>query len=315
MRVCLVWLEWPEKCFRVDAEALRALRGMVAKGTRVVRAKNEDEFLRALPRAAQVITWHFREEWFAHAPQLRVLATPAAGRELVPAKGPRGVKVHFGGFHGQIISETVLGFVLAWAHGFFRTGPLWPRERRADDCRGLKGTTAVVLGFGRIGRAIGARLEGFGVRTVGVTRHGVFDGSAAKTPRKGLRVPYARADYLVCALPADTGTDLLVDARMLKRLPPRAVVVNIGRGNCIDEAALLTALRRGEIAAAYLDVFRNEPTVLNPAAGKGKVAKDDLANLDARHLPPNLIRMPHASAFAPEYLRLCFEELKDEGLI
>ena len=117
----LVWLEWPERCFRMDAGALRFLGSVARPGAEVVRARGERAFLAALPRATHAITWHFRREWFALAPDLRVLATPGAGRELVAWRdAPSDVKVHFGAFHGKIISETVAGFVLAWAHGFFR---------------------------------------------------------------------------------------------------------------------------------------------------------------------------------------------------
>ena len=117
--VYLVWLEWPEKCFRVDAEALRTLKGLVPKGSRVVRVRGESAFLRALPKATHAIVWNFKEEWFAQAPRLRVLATPAAGQEFVPTRGPKGVRIHFGHYHGRIMSESVAAFVLAWARGFF----------------------------------------------------------------------------------------------------------------------------------------------------------------------------------------------------
>ena len=131
--VYLVWLEWPEKCFRADAEALRALKRLVPKGSRIVRARSEGAFLKALSRATHAITWHFKAEWFAKAQKLKVLATPAAGQEFVPTKGPKGVKIHFGHYHGRIMSESVLGFMLCWAKGFFavRQAPQgcrdWPR--------------------------------------------------------------------------------------------------------------------------------------------------------------------------------------------
>ena len=66
----LVWLEWPEKCFRVDAEALRALKGLVPRGARIVRARSEGAFLKALPKATHAITWHFKADWFSKAPRL-----------------------------------------------------------------------------------------------------------------------------------------------------------------------------------------------------------------------------------------------------
>ena len=98
----------------------------------------------------------------------------------------------------------------------------------------------------------------------------------------------------------------------LRRLPKRCVVVNVGRGNAVDEEALVAALRAGRLAGAYLDVIKREPTFLTlgtvPASDRGSVPK-------VLGTVPNLVVMPHASAFAPQYLRMCFDELKDEGLI
>ena len=314
----LVWLNWPERCFRADAADMRFFRSLVPRGCAVSCVKGERAFLKALPSATHVVTWSFRKEWFALAPNLRVLATPAAGRELVAWRdAPQGVKVHFGEFHGAIISETVLGFLLAWTHGFFRKGPLWPRSALAAHCGDLQGTTAAIAGFGHIGRAIAARLGAFGVECFGITRRGVFS-----LPRGGCvaadEVPQdvspsricRRADWFILALPSDTGTDDFLDERLLRTLPRRCVVVNVGRGNAVDEDALLAALEGGRIAGAYLDVFKQEPTALNPGAGPnggGLAAR--------RSVPWNLVRMPHSSAFSPRYMRECFRELASEGLL
>lgn len=303
MNSYLIYLEWPEKCFRVDAEALRFFRTLVPKGSRIVRVRTERAFLKALPAATHVISWHFRSEWFVRSPRLRLLATPAAGRELVPKAGPAGVTIHFGGFHGAIISETVIGFAMAWAHGFFRREPLWPRSNIGDVCYEVAGTRAVIVGYGRVGRAIGAKFEAMGATVEGFTRKNL-----AGLPRAA-----AKADWFVLALPGDTGTDDFLDAKLIRRLPRRAVVINIGRGNAIDEKALLEALATRRIAGAYLDVFKNEPTVLQGDAGRR--GKRDIAFLSSANLPDNLVRMPHASAFSPNYIKRCFQELKDEGLI
>ena len=315
MNTYLIWLEWPEKCFRANDGDLKLFRSLVPKGSRVVRVKSEQAFLKALPSATHAVVWHFKKEWFARAPKLKVLATPAAGRELVAWRdAPKGVKVHFGSFHGPIISETVLGFLLAWARGFFWKGPTWPRKALAEHCGDLEGTTAVIAGFGRIGRAIAARLESFGVECVGITRHGIFTladfrkgrSTAEKIPSPLLR----RADWFILALPSDTGTDDFLNARLIRRLPKKCVVVNIGRGNAVDETALLAAIKEGRLAGAYLDVFKHEPTALNPKIGprgKGLAA--------ARSVPWNLVRMPHACAFSSRYMKECFKELKSEGLI
>ena len=315
MNTYLIWLEWPEKCFRANDGDLKLFRSLVPKGSRVVRVKSEQAFLKALPSATHAVVWHFKKEWFARATKLKVLATPAAGRELVAWRdAPKGVKVHFGSFHGPIISETVLGFLLAWTRGFFWKGPMWPRKELAEHCGDLEGTTAVIAGFGRIGRAIAARLESFGVECVGITRHGIFTladfrrgrSTAEKIPSPLLR----RADWFILALPSDTGTDDFLNARLIRRLPKKCVVVNIGRGNAVDETALLAAIKEGRLAGAYLDVFKHEPTALNPKIGprgKGLAA--------ARSVPWNLVRMPHACAFSSRYMKECFKELKSEGLL
>ena len=315
MNTYLIWLEWPEKCFRANDGDLKLFRSLVPKGSRVVRVKSEQAFLKALPSATHAVVWHFKKEWFARAAKLKVLATPAAGRELVAWRdAPKGVKVHFGSFHGPIISETVLGFLLAWTRGFFWKGPMWPRKELAEHCGDLEGTTAVIAGFGRIGRAIAARLESFGVECVGITRHGIFTladfrrgrSTAEKIPSPLLR----RADWFILALPSDTGTDDFLNARLIRRLPKKCVVVNIGRGNAVDETALLAAIKEGRLAGAYLDVFKHEPTALNPKIGprgKGLAA--------ARSVPWNLVRMPHACAFSSRYMKECFKELKSEGLL
>ncbi len=303
MNAYLIWLEWPEKCFRADERDLKFFRSLVPKGSRVVRARGERAFLRALPSATHAVVWHFKKEWFALAKRLKVLATPAAGRELIAWRdAPVGVKVHFGAFHGPIISETVLGFLLAWTRGFFWKGPMWPRSGLAAHCGDLAGTTAVIAGFGRIGRAIAARLEPFGVECFGITRHG----PTLKDVGPFLR----RADWFIIALPSDTGTDDFLDARLIRRLPKKCVVVNVGRGNAVDEDALLAAIKEGRLAGAYLDVFKHEPTALNPGVGrrgKGLAA--------AKSVPWNLVRMPHACAFSTRYMKDCFRELASEGLL
>ena len=330
----LVFLQWPEKCFRANADDLRYLRSLLPKRAKVVWTKTERAFLAALPDATHVITWHFKPEWYALAPKLALVATPAAGRELVapPPSIPHSPfpiphspfpvpRLHHGGFHGAIISETVLAFVLAYAHGFFATKPLWPRSLRAADVIDVAGTTAVIAGYGRIGKAIAARLSAFGVSVRGLT-HAECDRLKGKVGGRGaslsaIRSALRRADWFVLALPSDTGTDDFLDAELLSALSKKCVVINVGRGNAIDERALLSALRRGRIAAAYLDVFKHEPTVLAKGRTKLTAAEraSDLASLSAAKLPRNLIRTPHGSAFSPSYVKAAFKELKDEKLI
>lgn len=306
--VYLVWLNWPERCFRAGAGDIAHLKSLVAKGARVVRVTSERAFLRELPKATHALVWNFKKEWFALAPRLRLLATPAAGQELVPTEGPRGVNIHFGGFHGDIMAESVAAFVLAWSRGFFRPElkeKAWPRNELGEACTEVAGTRAVIAGYGRVGRAVGAKLEALGVSTVGFTRYGVFSGGR-KLAKSQLAKLLGSADWFVMALPSTTGTDDFLSASMMAKLPRHCVVVNVGRGNAIDERALFAALKSHRLAGAYLDVRKHEPSA---AVLEAPGYVPELADL------PNCIVMPHSAAFSPRYLRRCFDELRSVGLL
>jgi len=271
-----------------------------------VRARSESDFLKKLPAATHAIVWHFKKEWFAKAPRLKALATPGAGRELVTSEVPKGVTLHFGHYHGAIMSETVAGFILAWARGFFRPElkkPGWQRIALSDKCRTVAGSQAVIVGYGRVGQAIGAKLETLGAAVTG------FGHKNLKDLPRALKT----ADWLVLALPSDTGTDDFLNAALLRKLPRTCVVVNVGRGNAVDEEALVAALRSGRLAGAYLDVFKGEPGPLQKIVKKGKQA--GILGTAPKKLPWNLIRTPHASAFAADYVRRAFQELKDDGVL
>ena len=286
------------------------MKGLVPKGSRIIRTRSEGAFLKTLPKATHAITWHFKKEWFAKAPKLKVLATPAAGQEFVPTKGPKGVKIHFGHYHGRIMSESVLGFMLCWAKGFFavRQAPQgcrdWPRTWLSGRCTDVAGTRAVIVGYGNVGRAIGAKLESQGVKVEGFSRKNIDNlANSAKN-----------ADWFIMALPSTTGTDNLLDAKLLARLPKKCVVINVGRGNSVDEKALLKSLRQGKIAGAYLDVCKHEPS--GTGGDRPRKIQAGVHFLGSvPNLPENLVLMPHASAFSPRYLIHCFEELKDDGCL
>ena len=298
----LVWLEWPEECFRANAKDIQFLRALVSGKGRVVHVRSEKSFLANLSKATHVITWHFKKEWYGRAKSLKVLATPAAGREFIAWKdAPDHIKVHFGGFHGDIIGESVLAFCMAWQRGFFKIGQMrlkgediWPREKISGFCRSIVGTKAVVVGKGNVGGAVGRILSKAGVDVCWITRRNINE----------LRPALKKADWVVLALPGDTGTDNFLNAERIGLMQKKAVVVNVGRGNAVDEVALASALDKGLIAGAYLDVFKGEPTQLG-----GKLPKSPLWDHSC------VVAMPHASAFSPDYVKLAFKELCDEGYL
>lgn len=129
----------------------------------------------------------------------------------------------------------------------------------------LGGKTLGVVGMGRIGKAIARRAHlGFGMEVVFYNRSRVAEPGVPARQLDTLAEVAQAADVLVLAVPASPETRHLVDAGVLAAMRPHAHLVNIARGDVVDEAALITALERGAIAGAGLDVYEGEPEV--PAA-------------------------------------------------
>lgn len=300
----VVFQESTVPVFRIKARHVARLRAAYPEA-QVTWCRSKASFLKALPGAQVALTWAFRQEWFAQAPNLRRIATPAAGRDFFPITPPPGVKVRHGTHHGVIMGETVLGLMLGFERSLFEAyrrqlrGELWPREALYG-ARLLRGSHAVIVGFGHVAEGIGRLLKPFGVRITGIRRTpprrrpAWFGPEDLVLPADRLDAVLPKADHLILVLPSDTGTDEMFDARRLARLPRHAVIYNVGRGNCVDEGALADALQSGALRGACLDVFRQEPLDADsPLAG----------NL------PGLVRLPHASAFAEPYMDLFMDEV------
>jgi phosphoglycerate dehydrogenase-like enzyme len=166
------------------------------------------------------------------------------------------------GVFDRPIAEFVLGSVLAFAKGLHRSHDLQlAREWRHRETLTVAGTTALVVGTGGIGREIARLLHAIGmdVRGAGRTaRTGDPDfGTVVATDQLPAHVGWA--DHVVLAAPLTPATRGLIDATVLAAMKRRAHLVNVGRGPCVVEADLIEALRRGQIAAASLDVFATEP--------------------------------------------------------
>ena len=117
-----------------------------------------------------------------------------------------------------------------------------------------------VLGLGALGSDAALKLSVLGFDVMGWSRRerrlrgiGCFHG------RDGLDALLARTQILVCLLPLTPATEGILDARLFARLPPGAAIVNCARGRHLVEADLVAALNSGQLAAAVLDVFRDEP--------------------------------------------------------
>ena len=120
----------------------------------------------------------------------------------------------------------------------------------------------VLIGLGKVGARIAQLSAALGVKVIGHRRSGEGvkpAGVARIVDSAALDEALPNADLLVIAAPETSETKKLIDRRRLELLPSRAVVVNVGRGSVIDEAALIDLLRSGRIRGAALDVFGEEP--------------------------------------------------------
>ena len=166
------------------------------------------------------------------------------------------------GVFDRPIAEYVLACVLAHAKGLRDSYRLQEtRQWQHRETRSIEGTTAMVVGTGGIGLAIGHLLAAVGMRVYGAARAArPGDGTFVEFYASSRLAEHVRGiDYLIVATPLTPATRGLVNADVLAALPPRAYVINIARGACLDEQALAQQLADGALAGAALDVFTTEP--------------------------------------------------------
>ena len=166
------------------------------------------------------------------------------------------------GIHGSALRETVAYMMLTLSHDTPRL-VRDQAEHRWDRSRPwplLAGKTAVIAGVGFSSTAVAQLLKAFGMRVVGVSRTPrAIDGFDAVMPTASLTAAVADADYLINVLPGDAHNIGLIGGEVFAAMKPSAYFVNVGRGETVDETALLAALSAGRIAGAGLDVFAKEP--------------------------------------------------------
>lgn len=123
----------------------------------------------------------------------------------------------------------------------------------------VSGKTAGIIGMGRIGRAIAQRCHyGFNMRVIYHNRSATDAGLPAQQVSLA---EVLQADFVVIAVPGGPATRHLINADALAQMAPHSILINIARGDVVDEAALATALQAGQIAGAGLDVYEHEPQI------------------------------------------------------
>ncbi len=196
------------------------------------------------------------------APRLRLVQTMSAGVEAFLKTLPAHITLcNASGVHGDKAAEFILSALLMLNFHIprfvdDRTARLWKPAFGGP----VAGKCVVMLGAGAIGGAAIARLQGFGLRIVAVTRGGEpVAGATRSIPVRDLDTVLPEADFFVSTLPLTPGTKRLISRERLSRLKPGAGLVSVGRADIFDNDALLEFLHDGRIGGAVLDVFPVEP--------------------------------------------------------
>jgi lactate dehydrogenase-like 2-hydroxyacid dehydrogenase len=162
------------------------------------------------------------------------------------------------------VADIALGLLISTlrefvkADRYLRSG-LWTTQQFPLSVGSLRDRKVGMVGMGRIGQAIGRRLEACRVPVVYHSRNPAPDVSYKHYPDL---IEMAKAvDTLVLIVPGGASTAKMINADVMKALGPRGVIINVARGSVVDEQALIAALKSGTILSAGLDVFANEPAV------------------------------------------------------
>ena len=196
------------------------------------------------------------------------------------------------GIHGDLVGETVAGYMLSFARRLhrYRSSQEHSEWRRPpwDEPFSLRGTSVCVVGLGTLGQGVASRADALGMRVSGVKRTPTpVDGVDEVHPSSALREAIADARFVVLAVPLTDDTEKLIGEPELSAMREDAVLINVARGPVVDEAALVDALERGDLAGAALDVFETEPLP----------ESSPLWEMD------DVIVTPHVAAMSEDYYR------------
>jgi D-2-hydroxyacid dehydrogenase (NADP+) len=240
-----------------------------------------------------VIAWSIRPEQIAAAKRLRWIHSPAAAvhqlmfPELVASDV---VLTNAREVHGPVVAEHVIALIFALAKKIpgsvrLQGKHVWGQQILWDELprvREVAGSTLGMVGLGSIGRAVVKSAKALGMRVIAVREHPEKGSEGADVVFAPAQVSeiFRQADYIVLAAPVTAGTKAIANAGRLALMKPDACLINVGRGQLVDEPALAAALREKKIGGAALDVFPKEPLA----------ADSPLWDV------PNLLITPHTAA-------------------
>jgi D-2-hydroxyacid dehydrogenase (NADP+) len=286
-----------DECLRWIADVSPRIRLTDVSG--LLRAENEGDLaarkrLDALLCEADVMFGlRFPNDVLTRSPRLKWIQTMSAGidrfldAEMVASPV---TLTNVSGIHATPIGEFVLGLMLMFAknalmHFRMKQEKQWKRLPPSI----LRSRTVGIVGLGSIGREVARLAKAFGMRVLATRRTAKGEGRARNVdlllPANQLRRLLEESDFVVLAVPATAETRRLIGEEELRAMKSTAFLINISRGETVDEGALTRALEESWIAGAGLDVFVTEP--LPPDSRLWEL--------------PNVIFSPHVAGGMEEY--------------
>ncbi|MAN27758.1 MULTISPECIES: 2-hydroxyacid dehydrogenase [Mesonia] len=210
-----------------------------------------------------IATWNPPQDAFEKYPNLKVIASMAAGvKHITSKKIPENVKVTR--VKDEYLNYDLSYFVLSLVLNHIKHIPLyfknqlennWNRKmyHRPEDI------TVGILGFGNIGQAIGQLLQKNDFNVIGWSRSKKDVEGIKSYTEKELGNFLNKAEVLVCMLPHTPETENILNAELFHQLPKNAYLINVGRGAHLNEKDLISALDSEQLSGAALDVFKEEP--------------------------------------------------------
>jgi phosphoglycerate dehydrogenase-like enzyme len=221
-----------------------------------------------------VVSMMWRNELLEKAPRLRFIQSASAGvdqysKEALAARGVRLASAQ--GVNARAVAEHAMASILALArrlpeardnqHARVWRGMIGDFAEREDE---LGGKTLLLVGLGRIGGRLARLAKAFDMQVLAVRRHPAAGSGQEGGPDEvhGIeRLPdlLPRADFVALTCPLTPETEGLISAAALAAMRPSAFLVNVARGRCVDQPALIEALRTGAVKGVALDVAVEEP--------------------------------------------------------
>jgi D-2-hydroxyacid dehydrogenase (NADP+) len=259
-------------CFAHGAYRMAERFALRDTGIRHIELRSPDELARRLPEAdVLVVSGLWKNELAAIASKLKFIQSISAGTDQYDQSllRERGIRLaSAAGVNAAAVAEHAMALMLALARRLPEArdnqntrrwrGMIGEIGAREDQ---LTGKTLLIVGMGRIGARLARLARAFEMRVIATKRDpstGANDADAVYTSDR-LHALLREADIVALACPLTPETENLIDAAALSAMKPTAHLINVARGRVIDEPALIAALQQRRIAAAGLDVTRDEP--------------------------------------------------------